>query len=40
MVDRPSALCDSMYSIPSAAAMARSSGEVMNPRTRSALAPM
>src|SRR3989304_1178834 len=29
-----------MYSIPSAAAMARSRGDVMNPRTRSALAPI
>ena len=39
-VERPWVLCDWMYSIPSAEAMARSSGVVMNPRTRSALAPM
>ena len=39
MVERPRVLWDSMYSMPSAAAMARSSGVVMKPRTRSALAP-
>jgi hypothetical protein len=39
MVERPCVLCDSMKSIPSAAAMDRSSGVVMKPRTRSALAP-
>ena len=39
IVDRPWVLCDSMKSIPSAAAMARSSGVVMKPRTSSALPP-
>ena len=39
MEEKPCALCDSMYSMPSAAAMARSKGVVMKPRTRSALAP-
>ena len=32
-------LSDSMYSIPSAAAITRSSGVVTKPRTRSAVAP-
>ena len=36
----PCALEDSRKSIPSALAITRSSGEVMNPRTRSASAPM
>jgi hypothetical protein len=39
MVDRPWTLCDSMKLMPSAAAMERSSGVVMKPRTRSAFAP-
>ncbi len=39
MVDSPCTLWDSMKSMPSAAAMERSSGVVMKPRTRSALAP-
>ena len=39
MVERLSVLEEERKSIPSAAAMARSSGVVMKPRTRSALAP-
>src|SRR6185503_12390208 len=39
MVETPWALDDSMKSMPSAAAIARSSGVVMKPRTRLALAP-
>ena len=39
MVDRPWVLCDSMKSMPSAAAIDRSRGVVMKPRTSSALAP-
>jgi hypothetical protein len=38
-VDSPCVLCDSMKSMPSAAAIERSSGVVMKPRTSSALAP-
>ncbi len=40
MVLRPWALDDSRKSMPSAEAITRSSGVVMKPRTRSALAPM
>jgi hypothetical protein len=39
MVDRPCTLSEAMKSMPSAAAMARSSGVVMKPRTTSAFAP-
>jgi hypothetical protein len=40
IVEKPWRLFDSMYSMPSADATARSSGVVTKPRTSSAFAPM